>query len=206
MSSEEETLFFFFLKRTDHLPEAFDVYQSTILPRTLPTLNSFIDLQFRVDVVDRLLRYVVTEILSESFRTDASEWYKDPTKRACFHDVINDIKPYLLLLGHFFEAFKAYFTCLLREKGDVGSDTEIRFLQSWILRHYSPYAAQRLTLIYRDLMRILGRKLRPPSYANRAERTLRGWTHDPAKPEDCRDIAIFGGLQVRARQLCVALS
>lgn len=188
------------------MPEAFDIYRSTTLPRTLPTLDSLLDLQLRVNVVDRLLRYLITEILNESFRVDASEWYKDPTKRACFHDIINDITPYLLLLGHFFEAFKAYFASLLHEKGDVRSYNDIRFLQSWILRHYSPHAAQRLTLIYRDLMRSLGRKLRPPSYANRAERTLRGWTHDPAKPEDCRDIAIFGGLQVCARHRCVALS
>jgi len=206
VSSEEETLFFFFLKRTDRLPGAFDVYRSTILPGILPTLDGLVNLQSRVDVVDRLLRFLITEILNESFRADASEWYKDPTKRACFHDIINDIRPFLLLLGHFFEAFKAYFACLLREKGDVRSYDDIRFLQSWILRHYSPHAAQRLTLIYRDLMRSLGRKLRPPSYANRAERTLRGWTHDPAKPEDCRDIAIFGGLQVRTRYICCTVT
>ena len=197
VSSEEEALFSFLLKTDPDLAEASTVYRSTALPKTPPTLQSFFLLKRRVDVVDCLLRYVITDILNESFRMDVAEWSKDPTKRACFHDVINDIRPYFLLLGHFLEAFKGYFGCLIRERAATYSGADVRLLQSWILRHYSPHAAQRLTLVYRDLMRSLGRKLRPPSYANRTERTLRGWTHDPAKPEDCRDIAIWGGLQVR---------
>lgn len=195
VSSEEEALFSFFLRRSPHLLEAFKMYRSTVLPKTLPLLNTYFALKLRVDIVDRLLRYVITDILNESFRMDAAEWSRDPLKQACFDDVISDIRPYMLLLGHFLEVFKSYFGRTVQEKVAEHSYAEIRLLQSWILRHYTPYAAQRVTLVYRDLMRSLGRKLRPPSYANRTERTLRGWTHDPAKPEDCRDIAIFGGLQ-----------
>ena len=206
VSLGEEALFLFFVRKSTSLPKAFDVYRATALPGTLPTLNGLLALQSRVDVAECLVGHLITDILTESFRMDASEWLKDPTKRACYHDVINDIEPYLLLLGHFLEAFREYFAGLLREKAAVRSYADIRFLQSWILRHYSPHAAQRVTLVYRDLMRCLGRKLRPPSYANRAERTIRGWTHDPAKPEDCRDIAIFGGLQVRFFELdCYSL-
>ena len=197
VSSEEESIFSSLLKTAPDLAEASTVYRSTALPKTPPTLQTFFLLKRRVDVVDRLLRYVITDILNESFRMDVAEWLQDLTKRACFHDIINDIRPYVLLLGHFLDAFKEYFGCLIRERAAVQSGVDARLLQSWILRHYSPHAAQRVTLVYRDLMRSLGRKLRPPSYANRTERTLRGWTHDPAKPEDCRDIAIWGGLQVR---------
>lgn len=173
ISAEEANLFSHCIKRSPELLQAYHLYTSVPLPATPPTLNSFYALQARVSIVDRLLRFVITDILSESFRMDASEW--DATKRGCFDDVIKDIRPHLTLVGHFLDAFRDYLGRLIRQRSILQTDI-IASIQSWILRHYSPYAAQRVSLVYRDLMRSLSRKLRPPSFANRTERTLRGWT------------------------------
>ncbi|KAL8828004.1 MAG: hypothetical protein Q9191_002841 [Dirinaria sp. TL-2023a] len=172
---------------------ALEIYGCTALPRVFPTLKHLVALTHRVNLVDKLARLLIIDILNEAYAQNISLWAKQPARWNTYQDAIQDIKPYFLLLGHFLEAFRANFVYLL-SVGFYQHDIAA-LLSGWVLRHYTPYASLRVCLAYRDLMSKLARKLRPPSYANSAERGLRGWTRDPAKPEDCQDIAVFGGLE-----------
>ena len=195
VSVQQEALVSIFLKKYGRVRLALEVYSCTALPRVLPRLKDLIALTHRVNLVDKLVRHLLTEILNEAYGQDISLWAQQPARRKTYQDAIQDIEPYFLPLGHFLESFRANFVYLLSGKFDWDShDALPLLLSSWALRHYTSYASIRVCLAYRDLMNKLARKLRPPSYANAAERGLRGWTRDPAKPEDCRDIAVFGGL------------
>ena len=196
ISVQEEALVSLYLRKHRDIRGAFEVYRCTALPTVLPRLNDLLGMMHRVDIVDNLVRILTTDILNETYRQDKSIWSKEPAKWTTYKDIINDIKPYFVLLGHFFEAFRAQFASLASKKPSLRGHKGLpSSLSSWIMRRYSPYAAIRVCLIYYDLMLKLGRKLRPPSYANAAERGLRGWTRDPAKPQDCHDIAVIGGLE-----------
>lgn len=196
VSVQEEALVSMSLRNYPNIRLALEVYSCTTLPRVLPRLKDLIALTHRVNVVEKLVRFLITDILNEAYGHDIAVWAQQPTRWNTYQDAIQDVEPYFLLLGHFLEAFRANFVYLMTRGFNWDSrDAIASLLSSWTLRHYHPYASVRVCLVYRDLMDKLARRLRPPSYANAAERGLRGWTRDPAKPEECRDIAVFGGLE-----------
>ena len=197
--AQEKALASMFLRESCQLRFAFEVYKSTILPGAFLRLHDLVKLKLRRDIIDQLTKIIVTEIFDEVYSgriANDAEWRDNPDRLQTWEDTVEDITPFFLLLYHFLEAYRSYFVLILSLDEKYCNQQDITSLiSSWILRHYNPYAAVRLCMVYADLLSKLHRKLRPPTYAGAAERGLRGWTRDPAKPEDCRDILVFSGLE-----------
>ncbi|KAI9867768.1 MAG: hypothetical protein M1830_005746 [Pleopsidium flavum] len=64
-----------------------------------------------------------------------------------------------------------------------------------IINSYDPEQLLQVHQMYKLLVPIFVRKLRPPSYAGRFERSLRGWSQTPASQDDIVKVLLLGGIK-----------
>ncbi len=69
-------------------------------------------------------------------------------------------------------------------------------IEKRIIDRYHPEYLLKLHQMYKLLLAAFVRKLRPPSYAGRLERSLRGWSKTPASQDDIVKVLLLGGLRV----------
>lgn len=74
----------------------------------------------------------------------------------------------------------------------VGTHQEI---EKRIIDRYDPKQLLQVHQMYKLLLAAFVRKLRPPSYAGRLERSLRGWGKTPASQDDIVKVLLVGGIR-----------
>lgn len=74
----------------------------------------------------------------------------------------------------------------------IGSSQKI---EKRIIDSYNPKQLLQVHQMYKLLLAAFVRKLRPPSYAGRLERSLRGWSKTPASQDDIAKVLLLGGIR-----------
>ena len=116
-------------------------------------------------------------------------------------------QPLILILYHFFESYRNNLLAPFSNKASrvenpgppyssilyqIGGPQEI---EKGIINGYNPEQLLHVHLMYQLLLSALKCKLRPPSYAGRLERTLRGWRKTPASEGDIVKVLLLGGIE-----------
>lgn len=116
-------------------------------------------------------------------------------------------EPLILTLYHFFESYRNVLmkpvineTSGSRKSGPLYSPSldqlaSPREIEKKIIDRYDTKQLLQVHQIYKLLLAAFVRKLRPPSYAGRLERSLRGWSKTPASQDDIVKVLLLGGIR-----------
>ncbi len=130
-----------------------------------------------------------------------------------FRRIRSRTQPLILTLYHFFECCRREILLTpvtkqeprllesLAPDGSLAPDSGtpyrqcyFAFMQATIIGSYDPKQLLQVHQMYQLILAAFVRKLRPPSYAGRFERTLRGWSKAPATQTDIAKVLLLGGL------------
>ncbi|KAI9799173.1 MAG: hypothetical protein M1833_004213 [Piccolia ochrophora] len=143
-----------------------------------------------------VMEFIVTEILR---RTSKSS-------RIRFQDQHNGIRrkimPSIILLFHHFERFRTEYAKELG-KGHLPSHrrqfpTSCTF-ERRLLEPYDSVELLKAYKLYTMFLPAFSRRMRPPTYAGRLERSLRGWSREGPTEDDFAKVLMIGGLSEVAR-------
>ncbi|KAI9707282.1 MAG: hypothetical protein M1836_000242 [Candelina mexicana] len=158
-------------------------------------LNYLIGLQYRLRVCSSLAGRLADFFSAETFgnRTESSRQKFQPQRDRMWRRMI----PWLLVLFHFFESYRSNLIEHLLNRTEPLPSAEPdspHHLQVDIISNYSPQILLVAHEIYRLLLRSFSRKLRPPTYAGRLERSIRGWKKPPPAEAELVKVLLAGGL------------
>lgn len=174
------------------------LYQPLAAP-TPYTLNQLFGLCHRFHVVDHLADFLAKLMVTQLNRITLPELADHPGLLAVAKNMTLKMQPYLLMLFHFLETYRAELveavkTCDISVE-NVREATH-RQAEAHVVRQYNGHVIHDLVSLSRLLIRGIGRKqLRPSSYAGMLERRLRGWSTKPASEEQCMRLFVIGGLE-----------
>ena len=162
----------------------------------LATWGYIYQLSHRLAVVHRLSQQIASFIVQKVYRKTIEEFADQ------YENMINNMEPLLLHIFHFLEQYRAALIDSVKirtqECDEVNQHIRCReHLQEEmkILEQYDIKILSRTDAMYKVLCMIVVRKLRPPSYAGKFERALRGWSREPAREEDIVKLLVLGGLE-----------
>lgn len=122
-------------------------------------------------------------------------------------------QPLILTLYHFFESYRNILLVPIMNEARVssnstplyeppqvslgGAHSPCDFLnaEKRIIDGYDSKQLLQVHQMYKLLLAAFVRKLRPPSYAGRFERSLRGWSKTPASQDDIVKVLVLGGIR-----------
>lgn len=176
-------------------------------PPQLPqpsSLSYFLGLTHRNVVVRELATYIADFIMIKICRQTTKVQQDGFYPR---HQRIRSrCQPLLLTLYHFFESYRNHLVApVLNEASGFTKVGPLDFstfpqlgntqeLERMIIDRYDPERLLQVHQMYKLLLAAFVRKLRPPSYAGRFERTLRGWRKTPASQDDIVKVLLLGGI------------
>ena len=171
-------------------------------PPTAVGLDYLYGTSHRLCVVRGLSHHMADFIMTKICRCHTSSQVRKFTPR--YNNMVANMIPALLVLFHFFESYRAALVISADKRifggdndgGTTGFFPNFACEESEIIRKYDTWKQLwRAHSMYRLLTVVFGLKLRPPSYAGKLERTLRGWGKKPATREDLVKLMVLGGLE-----------
>ena len=146
----------------------------------------------------QLSNFVAREIL----RCDTSN--KRRAFRTTWLRMFDKLVPLLFTLGQFFESYRASTLKRALAPTDQTTNSKAKFSiitgstvwddQARIMDQYEPLLLLECYHMYGFLLQAFERKLRPPTYASRIEKLLRGWTAKPATSHQIEILLMLGGM------------
>ena len=159
-------------------------------------LHYLAGLRHRLAICSRLSSRVADYITREIFRRTSAK------SRARFqkqHDGMQrKMVPLLSALFHYFESFRAAYVNEIQRDGPnikVPGNPGGNSFEEVILCGYDGRVLLQAVQMYKLLYTAFGRRLRPPTYAGRLERSLRGWRRPGPSHNDLAKILIIGGIR-----------
>ena len=192
--------------RDGELEKIASIYRSAVVPAIEPSFHHLCGLRHRAIIADKLALFLVTHRMCEKARVQPVVLLQDPRKIVILRLAAIGLRPYFFILYHFFECFRAILVYSSKCKGawgDKRAQSTILSIESWLLDHYTPEAGSRALRLWREVLRLVYRKLRPATYATKVERTFRGWSHPAASETEIRDLLVFGGLEALYRVVSI---
>ncbi|KAI9717405.1 MAG: hypothetical protein M1812_004757 [Candelaria pacifica] len=169
-----------------------------IYPSPAPSnarLAYLIGIQYRLRVCSSLAGRLADFFTAETYghRTESGRQKFQPHRDRMWRRMI----PRLFVIFHFLESYRASLTSHLLNaaKPLQGAERDNpQYLQIEIIDSHSPQTLLVVHEMYRLLLRSFSRKLRPPTYAGRLERSVRGWKKPPPSEDDIVKVLLAGGL------------
>lgn len=166
-----------------------------------PTLDYVFALARRSSIVEHLAWMLATHQLTQvSYARPGTASAMERLARQ--HTLVaKNLRPHLLIIAHMLETYRSFMAELLQDNDLLGdqdpllSKVEIWNAEFEILEQYNETEICRTSMVFELLKRVLGRQLRPASYAGYVERHLRGWTKPSGSDEQVLSLMIFGGLE-----------
>ncbi|MCJ1226332.1 hypothetical protein MMC12_002982 [Toensbergia leucococca] len=112
--------------------------------------------------------------------------------------MIRNMRPLLLMIFHFFENYRIARTKSNNMDRAITSEDELVEVETRIMELYEPNDLYQAHAMYKFLILVITRKLRPPTYAGKMERSLRGWRQKPATSAEMAKLVVLGGLEAVA--------
>ena len=171
-------------------------------PPTAVGLDYLYGTSHRLCVVRGLSQHMADFIMTKIYRCHTSSQVRKSTPR--YNNMVANMIPALLVLFHFFESYRAALVRSADKRifggdhdgGTTGFFPNFAHEESEIIRKYDTWKQLwRAHSMYRLLTVVFGLKLRPPSYAGKLERALRGWGKKPTTREDLVKLMVLGGLE-----------
>ena len=172
------------------------LYQSLAVPMPY-TWKQLLGLCHRFHVVDHLANFLVHLMVSELHYVDPIEALNRSGIEAVITDIVPKIRPYLLMLFHFLEMYRAELAKAAKRCDTLAENFVVahRRVETHIVRQYNGHAIHSFVTLTHYLMKIMMKYLRPAPYAGFLERRLRGWLAEPAPFEHCMRLLVIGGLE-----------
>lgn len=173
------------------------LYRSLAIP--IPySLGHLFDLSHRFHVVNHLAELLARLIVTTLDQTCLTDLAKHPELQAETTMMALKMRPYLLMLSHFLEMYRAELaevvkTCDISVK--TKRDAALDHAEAHVIQRYNGHVVHSLCSLAHFLIMVIARKLRPASYAGSLERRLRGWSTEPATAAECMRILVMGGLE-----------
>ena len=188
--------------RTDASPLLLELWPPPQIPQPA-SFSYFLGLTHRKVIVRDLAKHIATFIMRKICRR-TTESQKEGFQLQ-YQRIRARCEPLILTLYHFFESYRhiswvPYVNKVLasEQTGPLyiwcfpsGSPQEV---EKQIIDRYDPEQLLQVHQMYKLLLAAFVRKLRPPSYAGRVERALRGWHKDPASQDDIVKVLLLGGI------------
>lgn len=172
------------------------LYRSLAAPMPY-TSKQLLGLCHRFHVVDHLADFLVHRMVSELHYVDPIEALNHSGIEAVTTGIVPKIRPYLLMLFHFLEMYRAELA-EAAQKCDTLAKNFIRAhrrVEAHIVRQYNGHAIHSFVTLAHYLMKIMKEYLCPASYVGFLERRLRGWLAEPAPFKYCMRLLVIGGLE-----------
>ena len=188
------------------LKNAHSLYQSFLLCNE-PSLDYIFGLSRRSHICQKLANFLARYHLRDIYNVNWSRESRASRYAPLLRTIVSNIVPHLLIIFHFLETYSASILRLIKDKPFVTDDCHKKSalqLQVELLQQYNPERISETSKVFSFLTNIIGRRLRPPSFATGLERQLRGWTKVPATPKKLVWLEILGGLDPINRVLCTS--
>lgn len=159
------------------------------------TLSFIARLAHRYRVCDRLARLIAEHLTIFWFRLTTHDSVKRFAKRQ--QTMRRRMVPPLLTLFHHFETLRALYVHRLAGP-DADPQSETVYWEQWECETLESYDARVLLhahMMFSVLIHSFQLHFRPPSYAGRLERSLRGWTRNKPSERDLIRVIMIGGLR-----------
>lgn len=173
------------------------LYQPLATPAPLD-LNVLFNLSHRWHVVNHIAIFLARFHLIQAHHLTSPNLVEQPENAAMVNNMARNMRPYLLMLYHFIEMYRAELAESVntyKNLADIPSEDLSNRVEAQILRHYNGHVIHRLCAMSNFLIKVIVRRLRPASYAGGFERLLRGWSRDPASEAQCMELLIIGSLE-----------
>lgn len=173
------------------------LYRPLSIPWPL-NLDQLLGLTHRFYVVEHISIFLAKFHLIQVRRLNPPSLVDQPENAITAKNMAGKMKPYLLMLYHFIEMYRAGLAEAVRTHqypSGPPSENISRQVEAEIIRKYNGNAIRRLCLMSKFLVKVIARRLRPASYAGKFERFLRGWSKDPASEAQCMELLVIGTLE-----------
>ena len=173
------------------------LYQSQAAPAPLD-LDVLLNLSHRWHVVDHITIFLAKFHLIQAQRLTPPSLVEQPENAAIVNTMARNMRPYLLMLYHFVEMYRAGLAESVntyKSLADIPSENLRCEVEARIVRQYNGHVMHRLCAMSNFLIKVIVRRLRPASYAGGLERLLRGWSRDPASEAQCMELLVIGSLE-----------
>lgn len=170
-------------------------------PLAAPTpldLDVLLNLSHRWHVVDHIAIFLARFHLIQAHRLTPPSLVEQPENAAIVNNMARNMRPYLLMLYHFIEMYRAGLAESVntyKSLADIPREDLSSRVEAQILRQYNGHVIHRLCAMSNFLIKVIVRRLRPASYAGGFERLLRGWSRDPASEAQCMELLVIGSLE-----------
>ncbi|MCJ1429323.1 hypothetical protein MMC29_007236 [Sticta canariensis] len=161
-------------------------------------LDMLLNLSHRWHVVDHVARFLAKFHLIQYHHLTPPSLVEQPENAAIVDNMTRNMRPYLLMLYHFIEMYRAGLAELVNTHKSVAviqSEDLSSRVEAQILRQYNGHVIHRFCAMSDFLVKVIVRRLRPASYAGGLERLLRGWSRDPASEAQCMELLVIGSLE-----------
>lgn len=161
-------------------------------------LGVLFDLSHRWHVVDHIAVFLARFHLIQFHHLTPPSLVEQPENAAIVNNMARNMRPYLLMLYHFIEMYRAGLAQAVnahKTVADIPSEDLRCRVEAQILRQYNGHVIHRLCAMSNFLIKVIVRRLRPASYAGGLERLLRGWSRDPASEAQCMELLVIGSLE-----------
>lgn len=173
------------------------LYQTLATPAPFD-LDVLFNLSHRWHVVNHIAIFLARFHLIQAHHLTSPNLVEQPENAALVNNMAQNMRPYLLMLYHFIEMYRAALAESVnsyKNVADIPSEDLSNRVEAQILRHYNGHVIHRLCAMSNFLIKVIVRRLRPASYAGGFERLLRGWSRDPASEAQCMELLIIGSLE-----------
>lgn len=160
-------------------------------------LDVLLNLSHRWHVANHIGIFLARFHLIQAHRLTPPALIEQPEHEAVVNNMARNMRPYLLMLYHFIEKYRAGLAEAVNKhtnwnvpREDLSSQVEAQ-----IIRQYNGHVIHLLCAMSNFLIKVIVRRLRPASYAGGFERLLRGWSRDPASEAQCMELLIIGSLE-----------
>lgn len=190
------------------LEQIASLYQpvTSLAPRTFQNLFG---LSRRYHVVKNLSDFLANRLVANIHRLSSWDLHERPDLmlELVSQKMALKVEPYLLMLFHFLETYRAELARLVRSDDIFSNATKEdinRNAEASAVRQYNGHIVHNLSALCHFLIVTIMMRLRPASYAGFLERTLRGWSGEPASEAQCVELLVLGGLESVYRVLSIS--
>ncbi|MCJ1465205.1 hypothetical protein MMC07_003821 [Pseudocyphellaria aurata] len=173
------------------------LYQNLATPSVLG-FDILFNLSHRWHVVNHIAIFLARFHLIQVHHLTPPSLVEQPEYAVVVDNMARNMRPYLLMLYHFIEMYRAELAesvSTYQDVADIPSDDISTRVEARLIRQYNGHVIPRLCSMSNFLIKVIVRRLRPASYAGGFERLLRGWSRDPASEAQCIELLVIGSLE-----------
>lgn len=159
-----------------------------------PTVGYLVALSHRCHTAEGLARFLATFHLQEIYACKSSAALARSPHAHKVRFMVDNLKPYLIILSHMLEVYRSSVTTIVQEKSAL-EEMRLQACRSEceIMRQYS--SGDRLSLVFEMVKKTLFRQLRPASYATFREMRIRGRIESSANDDKVMSLIVIGGVE-----------